>query len=180
MAQQFDALSDRHRRFIEAQPVFFVGTAARDGRVNVSPKGMDTLRVLSPDRLVWLNLTGSGNETAAHLLHRPRMTLMLCSFDSKPLILRVYGTARTIHRPDEDWAELIGLFPPLLGARQLFDLQISTVQTSCGYAVPQLSLESERELLTAWAEKKGPDGLADYQDKYNRVSIDGLPTGLPG
>ena len=112
MGQQFSEISERLRTFIEAQHVYFVGTAARDGRVNISPKGLDSLRVLGPDRVVWLNGTGSGNETAAHLLDVPRMTIMFCSFDAKPLILRLYGTARAIHAGDAEWTDLLALFPP--------------------------------------------------------------------
>lgn len=179
MAQQFDALLERHSDFIAAQHMFFVGTAAADGRVNISPKGLDSLRVLGPNRVVWLNATGSGNESAAHVLANPRMTLMFCAFEGKPLILRLYGTARTIQPVDADWDELSGLFPPILGARQVFDLDIDLVQTSCGFAVPLYSYESQRDVLDSWSAKKGPDGIATYQQEHNRTSIDGFPTGLP-
>jgi hypothetical protein len=113
VAQQFTEIDDRRRRFIQAQQMFFVATAARKGRVNISPKGLDCLRILSPTRVVWLNGTGSGNETAAHLLDSPRMTLMFCSFVREPLILRLYGTARAMHRDDAEWDRLLALFPPL-------------------------------------------------------------------
>lgn len=179
MAKQFPELTDRLRRFIENQQLFFVATAARDGRVNVSPKGLDSLRVLSPTRVVWLNATGSGNETAAHLLDTPRMTLLFCSFVREPLILRLYGTARAIHETDPEWPELLGLFPPLRGSRNLFVLDIDLVQTSCGYGVPHFDFVGQRDLLDAWAAKKGTDGLLDYQQEKNRTSIDGFPTGLP-
>jgi hypothetical protein len=122
MGKQFAGITDKLRAFIEAQHVFFVATAARDGRVNVSPKGLDSLRVLGPDRVVWVNAVGSGNETAAHLLDTPRMTLMFCSFDVKPQILRLYGTARALHDGDEGWAELLDLFPDFVGARNIFDV----------------------------------------------------------
>lgn len=179
MAQQYAEITDRLRSFIEAQQLFFVATAARDGRVNVSPKGLDTLRVISPTRVVWLNATGSGNETAAHLLDTPRMTLMFCSFVREPMILRLYGQARTIHEVDAEWADLAALFPPIRGARNIFVLDIDLVQTSCGYAVPLFEFTGQRDLLDAWAEKKGPEGLVAYQQEKNRVSIDGFPTGLP-
>lgn len=178
MSDMFESITDRLREFIEQQHVFFVGTAARDGRINVSPKGMDTLRVLGPNRVAWLNLTGSGNETAAHLLDTNRMTLMLCSFDRKPLILRVYGTATEVQPDQPEWAELIAHFPDLPGARQIFDVAVDLVQTSCGYAVPRMSFDEERDLLCTWANKKGPDGIEAYHQEKNRVSIDGLPTGL--
>ena len=178
MADFFDSITDRLREFIEQQHIFFVGTAASDGRVNVSPKGMDTLRVLEPNRLVWLNLTGSGNETAAHLLDRNRMTLMFCSFDRKPLILRLYGTATEVQPDQAEWPDLASHFPDLPGARQIFDVAIESVQTSCGYAVPRMTFDEERQLLSTWAAKKGPDGVAAYHQEKNVVNIDGLPTGM--
>ena len=178
MADFFDSITDRLREFIEQQHIFFVGTAARDGRVNVSPKGMDTFRVLGPNRAVWLNLTGSGNETAAHLLDSNRMTLMFCSFERKPLILRLYGTASEVQPDQAEWAELAGHFPDLPGARQIFDVAIESVQTSCGYAVPRMTFDEERELLSNWAQKKGADGVSAYHQEKNVVSIDGLPTGM--
>lgn len=178
MADFFESITDRLREFIEQQHVFFVGTAARDGRVNVSPKGMDTLRVLGPNRVAWLNLTGSGNETAAHLIDTNRMTLMFCSFDRKPLILRVYGTATEVQPDQAEWPDLSAHFPDLPGARQIFDVSVESVQTSCGYAVPRMTFDEERELLSTWANKKGPDGVAAYHQEKNVVSIDGLPTGM--
>ncbi len=179
MGQQFSDISERLRTFIEAQHVYFVGTAARDGRVNISPKGLDSLRVLGPDRVVWLNGTGSGNETAAHLLDVPRMTIMFCSFDAKPLILRLYGTARAIHAGDAEWTDLLALFPPMQGSRNIFVLDIDLVQTSCGFGVPFMDFQADRETMAQWAAKKGADGVAAYQQEKNRVSLDGLPTGLP-
>ena len=179
MGQQFSEISERLRTFIEAQHVYFVGTAARDGRVNISPKGLDSLRVLGPDRVVWLNGTGSGNETAAHLLDVPRMTIMFCSFDAKPLILRLYGTARAVHAGDAEWTELLALFPPMQGSRKIFVLDIDLVQTSCGFGVPFMDFQADRETMAQWAAKKGADGVAAYQQEKNRISLDGLPTGLP-
>ncbi|KRF17214.1 pyridoxamine 5'-phosphate oxidase [Nocardioides sp. Soil797] len=179
MAQQFPELTERHQAFIARQPMFFVATAARNGRVNVSPKGLDSLRVLSPTRLVWLNGTGSGNETAAHLLDTPRMTIMFCSFVREPLILRLYGDARAAHEGDPAWDEFHSLFPPMLGARNVFVLDIDLVQTSCGYGVPLMEFQDQRELMDGWARKKGADGLLAYQQEKNRASIDGFPTGLP-
>ncbi len=176
--QQYSEITDRLRSFIEAQQLFFVATAAREGRVNVSPKGLDSLRVVSPTRVVWLNGTGSGNETAAHLRDVPRMTLMFCSFVREPLILRLYGTARAVHSHDPGWAELTGLFPPMRGSRNVFVLDVELVQTSCGYGVPEFEFVGQRELMDNWAAKKGPDGLAAYQQEHNLVSIDGFPTGL--
>jgi hypothetical protein len=179
MATQFDAISERHRTFIERQPMFFVATAARDGRVNVSPKGLDSFRVLGPNRVVWLNGTGSGNETAAHLLDTNRMTVMFCSFAREPLILRLFGSARTIQPGDDDWDEMAGLFPPMPGARQVYDVDVDLVMTSCGYGVPLMETTAQRELMPTWATKKGPEGLAAYHAEKNTRSLDGLPTGLP-
>lgn len=178
MARQFEGFEDDHRRFIAEQPLFFVATAAPDTRINLSPKGMDSLRVLGPNRLVWLNLTGSGNETAAHLAEDPRMTVMWCSFGTRPLILRAYGTARLTHRGGPGWDGLYAHFPGTPGARQVVEMAVDLVQTSCGYAVPLMDLQSPRETLRTWADKQGAGGLADYWSRKNRLSIDGRPTGI--
>jgi hypothetical protein len=178
MGKQFPEITDRFSTFIAAQSMYFVATAASDGRVNLSPKGLDSLRVLSPNRVAWLNLTGSGNETSAHLLDNPRMTLMFCSFDREPLILRLYGTAREVQPKDDDWDELYSEFPPHVSARQIYDMTVDLVQTSCGFGVPLMSVESERVLLDTWAEKKGPEGVAEYWQEKNLSSIDGMPTKL--
>lgn len=176
MSQHYDRLAESHIAFIGQQKIFFVATAARSGRVNLSPKGMDSLRVLGENRVVWLNLTGSGNETAAHLLQEPRMTIMFCAFTGKPLILRLYGTATAVHRKDAAWPELSALFAPLPGARQVFDLRVEAVQTSCGFAVPFFEFAGEREQLKDWALAKGEAGIRDYWEAKNQTSIDGLPT----
>ena len=179
MAKFFSKLSTALQGFIEEQQMFFVATADVDGRVNLSPKGLDSLRVLDSGRIIWLNLTGSGNETAAHLLGVNRMTLMFCSFAGNPLILRVYGTAQTVHRGDEGWDELAASFSHLDGARQIFDLKIESVQTSCGYAVPLYDYVGQRGRLVEWAEQKGEEGIKQYWADKNTESIDGKPTGMP-
>jgi hypothetical protein len=176
MAKQYSALSGPLRVFIAAQPIFFVGTATANSRVNVSPKGMDSLRVLSDTRVIWLNLTGSGNETSAHVQQDPRMTLMFCAFEGAPLILRLYGTARVIHQNDGEWPALFAHFTPLPGARQIFDLSIDLVQTSCGMGVPYFSSAAERPMLSGWAESKGEEALRHYWEEKNQFSIDNLPT----
>ena len=176
MATQFDALNETLTRFIEKQHVFFCATAGPSGRVNLSPKGMDSLRVLGPNRLVWRNLSGSGNETAGHLAQINRITLMWCSFGPKPMILRTFGTAKTLHPRDESFQELNALFPPSVGARQVFDVTLEMVQTSCGYAVPFMDYAGERDVLQTWAENKGPDGIAQSWADYNQTTIDGAPT----
>ncbi|MEQ6203643.1 pyridoxamine 5'-phosphate oxidase family protein [Sulfitobacter sp. HNIBRBA2951] len=178
MAKQFDTITDDHRQFIEAQHMFFCGSAAVDGRVNVSPKGMDSLRVMGPNRIVWRNLTGSGNETAGHLKSVNRMTLMWCGFEVRPLILRAYGTARTLHPRDAEFAGLNAAFPPSDGARQIYDMTVEMMQTSCGYAVPQFDFAQDREVLTAWTETKGPEGIAQYWHDKNRTTLDGHPTDI--
>lgn len=179
MAKQFPALTEDQQKFIAEQHVFFTASAARDGRVNVSPKGMDSLCVLNPNRLLWLNLTGSGNETAGHLLDIPRVTLMWCSFTKRPMILRAYGTARAIHAGDADWDSLSAHFAPSHAARQVFDLSIDLVQTSCGYAVPFMDFAGERDTLAKWADDKTDADIRTYWSDRNTQTIDGKPTGIP-
>lgn len=178
MARFYPALEDRHRAFIAAQKLFFTASGTADSRLNLSPKGMDSLRMIDARRVAYLDLTGSGNETAAHLKHDGRMTMMWCSFDADPLILRLYGRGRAVRRQDAEWGELRGFFPALPGGRQIILLEIESVQTSCGYAVPIYTYNGERNTLSRWAEKKGAVGLLDYWREKNQVSIDGLPTGL--
>ncbi len=176
MGKKYQALNDTLTDFIQAQKIYFVGTAANEGSVNISPKGMDSFRVLSPGRVAWLNVTGSGNETAAHLIDNPRMTIMFCAFDGSPMILRLYGHARAIHRGDSDWQQMINLFAPLPGARQIFELSIDLVQTSCGMAVPYYTYDEDRALLKDWALKKGEPGIQEYWQTKNQISLDGKPT----
>lgn len=178
MGQRFPELSERHVQFIERQRIFFVGTATADSRVNVSPKGMDALRVLGNSRVAWLNVTGSGNETAAHVQRQPRMTLMFAAFEGPPMILRLYGTAKVVHRGDSDWSTLHPLFKPLPGARQIFDMAVDLVQTSCGMAVPYYDYAGDRELLNDWATKKGEQGVKQYWEEKNATSLDGAPTDI--
>lgn len=178
MARFYPALEEKHRAFIAVQQMFFTATGTVTSRLNLSPKGMDSLRVLSDARVAYLDLTGSGNETAAHLAHDGRMTLMWCSFDADPLILRLYGRGRVVRRQDPEWSELHRHFPALPGERQIIVLDVESVQTSCGYAVPRYTYAGERDTLARWAEKKGPVGLLDYWREKNQISIDGLPTGL--
>jgi len=178
MGQRYSELSDRHVEFITRQKMFFVGTATADSRVNVSPKGMDALRVLDPRRIAWLNVTGSGNETAAHVQSHPRMTIMFCAFEGAPLILRLYGTARAIHRTSPEWQAMAALFPPLPGARQIFDMAVDLVQSSCGMAVPYFNHAGDRALLSDWAVKKGEAGIQAYWAEKNQLSLDGAPTDI--
>lgn len=178
MARFYPELEARHRDFIAAQKLFFTASGTADSRLNLSPKGMDSLRVIDARHVAYLDLTGSGNETAAHLRHDGRMTMMWCSFDADPLILRLYGRGRVVRRHDREWAEWRALFSGLPGERQIILLEIESVQTSCGYAVPKYAYQGERETLARWVEKKGPVGLLEYWRAKDQVSIDGLATGL--
>jgi Pyridoxamine 5'-phosphate oxidase len=176
MAKQLPSISSVLQEFIGRQRMFFVGTAAADGRVNVSPKGMDSFRVLNPNRAIWLNSTGSGNESAAHILENPRMTVMFCAFEGAPMILRLYGQARAVHHRDAEWTELYAHFTPLPGARQVFVLEIDLVQTSCGMGVPFFDHVGTREDLNQYWDAKTPEQLEAYWRDRNAQSIDGFPT----
>ena len=180
MAKLYDHITDDLAEFIRAQPMFFVASAplAADGHVNVSPKGLDCLRILSPGRVAYLDLTGSGNETSAHILENGRITFMFCAFNRPPQILRLYGQGRTILPGSGEWAELAPLFPEYHGARQIIAAKIERVQTSCGYAVPLMDFVGQRDTLLRWADAKDDQGLADYRCEKNLESIDGLPTPL--
>lgn len=180
MARKYDRIEPEHAEFIKRQKIFFVATAAAEGCVNLSPKGMDSLRVLDPNRVIWLNVTGSGNETAAHVAENPRMTLMFCAFEDKPLILRLYGEARAIHPRDPDWQTLLDHFPSLSGARQMFELTVDLVQSSCGMAVPLFDYVEDREALNDWARRKGPAGIEKYWRENNITSLDGKSTEING
>ena len=180
MARTYSAITDELRAFIEAQQMFFVATAplAADGHVNVSPKGLDCLRVLGPLRVAYLDLTGSGSETSAHLFENGRLTLMFCAFQGPPRILRLYGTGTAALPGSPAWAELRPRFPDYPGARQLIVADIARVQTSCGFAVPLYDHVGQRETLLTWADAKGEEGLETYRQQKNTSSIDGLPTPL--
>ena len=180
MAKFFDFIDDDHRAFIEAQQMFFVASAplSADGHVNLSPKGQDCLRVLGPNRVAYLDLTGSGNETSAHLRENGRITLMFCAFAGPPKILRLYGHGETLLPASSLWDELFPLFDPIPGARQLIAVEVSQVQTSCGFAVPNYEYVGQRDTLTRWAESRGDDGLIAYRREKNTRSIDGLPTAI--
>ena len=176
MGKRFNEIGDQRREFIEQQKMFFVGTADSDGRVNVSPKGMDSFKVMGDNRVVWLNMSGSGNETAAHLIENDRMTIMFCAFEGSPMILRLFGHARVIHPRDSEWDGLFSMFRAIPGARQIMDMQVDLVQESCGMAVPLFDFNEQRDLLVQWADRKGDQGLHDYWESRNQVSIDGKPT----
>ena len=178
MAKFYTKINSRIQQFIEAQKIFFVATAPVEGRINLSPKGMDSFRVIEENRVLWLNVTGSGNETAAHLLENQRITLMFCSFEGAPNILRLYGKGKEIKEGDASWGELIQLFPKTPGTRQIFDINIESAQTSCGMSIPFFEYKGERNELNDWAASKGKEGIKQYWEEKNQTSIDGLPTNI--
>jgi hypothetical protein len=178
MAKLYETLTPELTAFIRKQKVFFVATAAPSARINLSPKGLDSLRVLDEHTLAYLDLTGSSAETAAHLRTDPRMTMMFCSFSADALLLRVYGQGEGVLPRDPRWSELRALFPAHPGVRQIIVLRMESAQTSCGAGVPLMGYAGERGTLSEWARKKGEDGMAEYRREKNAKSIDGLPTGL--
>ncbi len=182
MAKQFHAIGPAHRDFILRQRVCFVASAAQGSRVNVSPKGVDSLRVVGPTQVAYLDRTGSGNETAAHVEADGRLTLMVCAFDGPPMILRAHGRGRLLLRGTRDYDRLLaaqfGGEEPL-GARQIVIVDVDLVQTSCGFGVPLFDYSGERASLDRWAEAKGEEGLASYRREHNARSIDGLPAPVP-
>jgi len=176
MGKQLEAITPELKVFIEKQKIFFVGTAAATGRVNVSPKGTDSFRVIDQNKIVWLNLTGGGNETAAHLLKNHRLTILFCAFEGKPLILRLYGNAQIYHPRDPEYHRYSNLFSKNVGARQIIEMEVDLVQTSCGYGVPLMDFKEERTIMTSWAEKQGKENIEAYWETKNVTSIDGFET----
>lgn len=178
MAKTYPALTPELQTWIAQQPLFFLASAPlqRDGHINLSPRGLDSLRITGEQELVILDLTGSGNETAAHLQENGRLTVMLCAFQADPKILRLYGQGHVIRPNESKWETYRPLFAPNIpGIRQLFHLRIERIQTSCGFGVPLMDFVAQRDILLEWAEKKGPDGIEQYQREKNAQSIDGLP-----
>ncbi|GAB3902898.1 pyridoxamine 5'-phosphate oxidase family protein [Larkinella knui] len=180
MGKFHDTIKLPHQAFIKKQHVFFVSTAplSADGRVNLSPKGLDCFRILSDNRVGYMDLISSGNETSAHTLENGRITLMFCSFAGAPLILRLYGKGRTVLPDSEEWAVFAPHFTIYPSTRQLILAEIDLVQTSCGYGVPLFDYVGERDIHFDWAKKKGEEGLQEYITEKNLKSLDGLPTNL--
>ena len=178
MGKENEFITDEHREYIEQQKMFFVCTAplSGNGHINLSPKGFDCFRVLSPTKVGYLDIIGSGNETSAHLLENGRITFMFCSFDGPPKILRLYGKGYTVLPGDDEWNELSKEFTILPATRQLIIADIYKVKKSCGFGVPLYNYEGERDHAFKWAENKGEEGLKEYKKEKNIVSMDGLPT----
>jgi hypothetical protein len=180
MSNWYEEITPELKQFIAAQKVFFVATAPGTGRINLSPKGMDTFRVISPKRVIYLDITGSGNETAAHLLENGRITIMFCSFDKTARIARLYGHGRAIQHHASSWPEYLAMFVPEPGIRQIMEIDVDCAMTSCGYGVPWMENLKERDTLRKYWQKRDQQTLTAYQRKENERSIDGLPTGLFG
>ena len=180
MAKYYDSITDQICEFIQKQHIFFVSSAplSASGHVNLSPKGLDSFRVLSPNRVAYMDIISSGNETSAHTLENGRITFMFCSFEGAPNILRLFGTGRTVLKGDADWPELAKNFNLISSTRQIIVAEINKVQTSCGYGVPLYEYKGDRDQHFKWAEKIGPDGLIAYRNENNLTSVDGLPTPL--
>ncbi|MHB8086767.1 MAG: pyridoxamine 5'-phosphate oxidase family protein [Anaerolineaceae bacterium] len=180
MAKYHDSITDQICEFIQKQHIFFVSSAplSASGHVNLSPKGLDSFRVLSPKRVAYMDIISSGNETSAHTLENGRITFMFCSFEGAPNILRLFGTGRTVLKGDADWPELAKNFNLISSTRQIIVAEINKVQTSCGYGVPLYEYKGDRDQHFKWAEKIGPDGLVAYRNENNLTSVDGLPTPL--
>ena len=177
MSRFYEEIDQTFRDFIDDQKMFMVATAPAEGRVNLSPKGMDTFRILTSTRVAYLDVTGSGNETAAHVSENGRITFMFMSFGRQPMILRLYGKAHFVQPGQAGWDGLYALFPQLPGVRQIFVADIASIQTSCGFGIPVYEIKKERATLNQWARAKGEE-LADYWADHNLESIDGLPTNL--
>ena len=177
MGRSFDAIPDHLVAWMEQQPIYFVASAPLDagGHVNVSPKGGDSFRVLGPNAVAYLDLTGSGAETIAHTRENGRLTVMFCSFDEKPNIVRLFGRGEAVLPDDDRFPALAARFPANPGTRSVVTLDVTKVTSSCGYSVPMMDLVGHRDTLDRWAERKGPDGIAEYWGQKNQTSIDGLP-----
>ena len=181
MAKQFEALNPDHRDFIQRQSIFFVSSATAGSRVNISPREISALRIVDDHSVIYLDRTGSGNETAAHMLADGRLTIMFCAFTGPPQIMRLYGTGTSVGWENAEFEDLISQYyggSKPLGTRQIMKLKFDLVQTSCGYGVPLFEYKGDRNAIENWHENKGPDGIQSYWEQKNLSSIDGLPTGL--
>ena len=173
--KRYPAIDERLKAFVEAQPVYFVGTASEGARISVSPKGIDSFRVLGSNRVAYADMTGATNEAAAHLQRDGRITILFCSFTRNANIVRIYGQGRIVLPSDPDWEAVAAIMPQPPGLRHFIDVTVDEVIDNCGYGVPEMTLVRERPTLTAWSEQKGEDGLRAYRQEKNNISIDGLP-----
>jgi len=178
MAVRFEKINKEHKAFIEKQKMFVIGSAGAEGFINVSPKGMDSFKIIDENTVIWMNHTGSGNETSAHVQENGRMTIMFNSFDKAPMILKLYGEATVVHAKDERWEAMSSLFPEYIGARQFFEMKVELVLTSCGFGVPQYKYIGERNLLLKWAENKGREGMKVYWSEKNVETLNGTKTNI--
>ena len=177
MANITESLNQEDKDFITKQKMFFVSSSPKKGKINLSPKGLDdTFKIIDDNTILWLNYFGSGNETAAHLLEDNRMTIMFCAFEGKPMILRLYGEAKIYHKRNREFYNYINLFPENVGARQIIEMDVNLVQTSCGFAVPFMEFREDRTTLNSWAEKQGKHKIEEYWKNKNTLSIDGFET----
>jgi Pyridoxamine 5'-phosphate oxidase len=177
LGKQYSEIDAQLAQFLDEQRMFFVGTAPVDaaGHVNVSPKGLDSFRILGPKRVAYLDLIGSGVETIAHVKENGRIVLMFCAFQGPPKIVRLHGHARVVEPAGEEFADLATRFPVYESTRAIIVVELTRISTSCGFGVPLLKFENERTQLQAWAQRKGPEGLKIYREEKNRRSVDGLP-----
>lgn len=177
MGKVHPEISDKLKAWVERQKVFFVATAplAREGHINCSPKGMDSFRILDPLRVAYLDLTGSGVETIAHLKENGRIVIMFCGFEGPPQIIRFHGKGRVYERGTKAYDQLISHFEGIPGSRSIIDIQVERVSDSCGYAVPLYEYQEDRDVLTRWSEQKGEAGIQAYHRDRNARSLDGLP-----
>jgi len=177
MGKQYDQITPEIAEWVRQQHLFFVATAplAGDGHINCSPKGLDSLRILAPHKVAYLDLTGSGAETIAHLRENGRIVFMFCAFDGAPKIVRFHGRGEVVTSTSPGWSELQGLFPDYPGARSIIVAEITRVSDSCGFGVPKFEFSEDRDAMQRWAETKGPEGLSQYRKQKNTRSLDGLP-----
>ena len=176
MATQYKKLNKEIKNFIEKQKIYFVSTTTKDGYINLSPKGMNSLKILDDNRVIWLNSTGSTNESSTNIQRDNRMTIMFCSFEEEALIVKLFGKAKVIHKNDKEWKELSELLPSIPGARQIFDINLELVITVCGSAVPFFEYQGEREDLNNYWNNAGDNGLKEYWKKKNQISLNGYET----
>jgi len=177
MGKVYEGITPELAEWLSRQALFFVGTAplSADGHVNVSPKGLDSLRILEPRRVAYLDLTGSGAETIAHVRENGRIVLMFCALSGAPKIVRLHGRASAVTPAAAQWGELRARFPQHMGARAIIDVAVGRISDSCGYGVPSFSGMEPRVALARWTENKGPQGLVAYRRQHNSRSIDGIP-----